>query len=292
MYTLKNDEFEVKIKEKGAVLTSIQDKNGREWLWQGNPDVWASQAPLLFPFIGRLKDSSYTYEGKTYEMDKHGFAKDQLFTVSEQSESKICFQLSDSAETQKSFPFSFTLTVEYRLEGNKLHKTHHVRNNGTGDMYYELGGHDGYNLCFDEGDKMDDYRYYLPQETEINPWEFDEGLMLVDSKKNIPLDQGHLTVKPSAFGLDCFILEGLNEKSVQLKDSKGKTRITMDFADFPFLTLWTMNKPFDTNYVCIEPWTSLPDCVFVGRDITEKEKIRCLSAGKEESFTFTSTFHL
>ena len=28
----------------------------------------------------------------------------------------------------------------------------------------------------------------------------------------------------------------------------------MDFTGFPYLGIWTQQKPFDTNYICIEPW--------------------------------------
>ena len=64
----------------------------------------------------------------------------------------------------------------------------------------------------------------------------------------------------------------------------------MDFTGFPYLGLWTQDKPFDTNYVCIEPWTTLPDGTFVGRALADKQGIRTLEAGQSETLTYTTLF--
>lgn len=292
MYQLKNTDFTVTISLKGAELQSILDKNGREWLWQGNPDIWQGQAPLLFPVIGRLKDGSYTHEGATYEINKHGFARDMVFSLRSQDKDSISFHLSDTEETRKLYPFSFDLEVEYHLEGNKLKKTHRIANKGQEKMYYELGGHDAYNLCFSDGETMSDCHFSFPKEKTLSLWDFDSQLMLIPEKREIPLKNGLLSVKSSDFGLDCLILEELKEHFVSLQDGKGNTRITMECSDFPILTLWTADKPVDTNYVCIEPWTSLPDGIFMGRDLKEKQGIRCLNEGEQEQFSFTTTFYL
>lgn len=292
MYSLKNSDFTVTISPKGAELQSILDKNGREWLWQGNPDIWSGQAPLLFPVIGRLKDECYGHNGKTYKMNKHGFAREMDFEVLSNEDTSICFRLSDTAKTRECYPFSFDLEVTFQLEGNKLHKKHRVTNKGQEKMYYELGGHDAYNLCFSHTETMVDCHFSLPKEKSLSVWDFDENVMLIPEKREITLENGLLTVKPSDFSLDCFILEGLKERSVSLQDGKGNTRISMEFSDFPILTLWTIDKAEDTNYVCIEPWTTLPDGIFMGRDLKDKQGVRCLNQGEQEEFSFTTTFYL
>lgn len=38
IYTIKNDYLTVTIHEKGAMLWSIKDRKGCEYLWQGNPE--------------------------------------------------------------------------------------------------------------------------------------------------------------------------------------------------------------------------------------------------------------
>ena len=59
LYTIENEQIRVQVASRGAELQSIVLKSdGTEYLWQGDPDIWARRAPILFPFIGRLKDSA------------------------------------------------------------------------------------------------------------------------------------------------------------------------------------------------------------------------------------------
>jgi hypothetical protein len=58
-YSIKNDHLKISIQEKGAELCEIQSTvTGRDYLWDANPDVWASHAPVLFPVIGAIKTDS------------------------------------------------------------------------------------------------------------------------------------------------------------------------------------------------------------------------------------------
>ena len=62
MQSIKNKFLQVSVKETGAELSSIKAvKSGKEYLWDGNPEVWNSQAPNLFPVIGCLKDNGFLY---------------------------------------------------------------------------------------------------------------------------------------------------------------------------------------------------------------------------------------
>ena len=66
--------------------------------------------------------------------------------------------------------------------------------------------------------------------------------------------------------------------------------MTLDFPGFPYLGLWTQGREEDTNYVCIEPWSTLPDAVFVGRGLEDKRGIRTLQPGQSEVLQYTTTF--
>ena len=71
IHYIENDYLRVGVKEFGAELTSIVSKEtGYEFMWQGNPDIWSGQSPILFPIIGRLIDDKYTLDGKEYTMDQ------------------------------------------------------------------------------------------------------------------------------------------------------------------------------------------------------------------------------
>lgn len=51
--TLKNEHCAVTVTDAGAMLRSLV-RDGREYLWQGNPAYWAGQAPVCFPIVGVL----------------------------------------------------------------------------------------------------------------------------------------------------------------------------------------------------------------------------------------------
>ena len=76
IHYIENEYLKVGVKEFGSELTSIVSKESSfEFLWQGNPDIWSGQSPVLFPIIGRLFDDSYALDGNVYSMPKHGFAR-------------------------------------------------------------------------------------------------------------------------------------------------------------------------------------------------------------------------
>ena len=110
-YSLKNSLMEIKVESLGAELTGMKDlKTGKEYIWQKDPKFWAKSSPILFPFVGALKDNRYFYEGKEYNLtSKHGFARDYEFQVSDQGDDYLEFLFASSDETKKVYPFDFKL---------------------------------------------------------------------------------------------------------------------------------------------------------------------------------------
>lgn len=289
--TLKNQYLTAEIDDLGAQLCSVRSAAGTEYIWQADSAVWGRHAPLLFPIIGRLRDGQYTLDGRTYTISNHGFARDSRFTVAGQDGGSASFQLTDSAETRAVYPFAFSLTVTYTLEANRLIKSCRVENRSARTMYYELGGHDGFRAPLEAGEAMDDYAILLPGINTLEPYGMDAASLMVTPKAaSYPLEEGRVPLKPAVFGLDTIILDQLPQRRAILVNRAGRARVIVDFPDFPYLGLWTQGKPFDTNYVCIEPWSTLPDAVFAGRSLTEKQGIRSLAPGGQETLTYTTTF--
>ena len=73
---LKNNELEVQSKTFGGELSSIRSKEGIEYLWQGDPEYWSGQAPVLFPICGSVRNGQVQYhlkDGvKTGQLPRHG----------------------------------------------------------------------------------------------------------------------------------------------------------------------------------------------------------------------------
>ena len=143
MITLKNKRLTVGIAKLGAELKSMQ-RDGIEYIWQALPEVWAGSAPLLFPICGGLKNDSYTYGGRTYRLEKHGFARHQLFAVEEATDTHAVFLHVSNAETRACYPFDYELRVIYDLSGDSLCVTYRVDNKTDGEMYFSIGAHEAY----------------------------------------------------------------------------------------------------------------------------------------------------
>lgn len=288
--TLHNDLLTVAIEDKGAQLASILGADGVQYLWQGDPEIWARRAPILFPIIGRLKGGQYTLGDRTYTIGQHGFARDMVFAVTEQSDTSVSFQLTDTQQTRLVYPFAFRLTVTYSLEGSRLTKHHLVENCSDTTMYYELGAHDGFRAPLAAGERMSDYAVRLPGLDAIRPYGMDGACMLTPQGKSYPLSNGRMPLTPATYGLDTVVLPCPLQGRVMLVDGLDRPRVTLECAQFPYLGIWTQNKPFPTNYVCIEPWSTLPDAVFCGRGLADKPGIRILAPGACEALAYTTVF--
>ncbi len=290
IYTIQNEALAVQVEDLGAQLSSIRGADGKEYLWQGDPAIWARRAPILFPFIGRLRERTYLLRGTPYTISTHGFARDMTFSLAEQGERALSFRLTDTPETRKVYPFSFALTVTYTLEGNRLTKTHRVENRGTGEMLYELGAHDGFRVPLAAGEEMSQYAIRLPGLEAVELYGMDENCMLTPKGAARPLENGRMPLTPSSYGVDTTILDRPPQGRAVLVDGQDRPRVTVDFPQFPYLGVWTADKPFDTGYVCIEPWSALPDGDFLGRELSDKPGIRTLAPGAWEELSYTVTF--
>ena len=59
-YSISNEKISITVSEHGAELRSIKRlADGREYMWCGDAKYWNRVSPVLFPFVGKLKDQSY-----------------------------------------------------------------------------------------------------------------------------------------------------------------------------------------------------------------------------------------
>ena len=293
--TLKNESLTVLIEDKGAQLCSVKNTAGTEYIWKADPAVWNRHAPLLFPVIGRLQGGQYTVHGQSYHISSHGFARDSVFTLAEATDTRAVFTLTHSEESKKVYPFSFSLTVVYELVGNELKKSFTVENLDESVMYYELGGHDGFTAPHAADQTMADCAILLPgYDDGFTPYGMDEACMSTPKGEKLSFPDGRIPLKPMTHGLDTFIVDSPASHTAVLVDRDSKPLVTLYFPGFPYLGLWTMHMEggIDTNYVCIEPWSTLPDTTFVGRDLSQKAGIRALRPGQSEQLSYNTIFHI
>lgn len=279
IYTIENEALKVQIADRGAELMSIQTKDGNEYLWQGDPAYWADRAMNLFPYIARLTEGKYTLEGTTYEMTIHGFANYSVLTAVEQEGDRIVFELTDSEETRKMYPYAFAYRVIYSLKGSKLEVKFEVENRNDKVMYFGIGGHPGFNVPLEKGLAFEDY--YLEFDRPENPVRvgFTEACYLNGQDEEYVLSEGgKILMNHHLFDEDAIVLRDM-AKCVTLKSDKSSRYVKVEYPEMDYLGIWHMPHT-DAPYVCIEPWSSLPSRQDVIEALEEKKDLVALEAGK------------
>lgn len=279
MYTIQNKSLSVSISPLGAELQSVQNPQGKEWIYQA--ETWPHRAPLCFPTVGILNQNKYTHNGQTYSLPIHGFANGKDFACIAQTTNSITFQLQADDHTKESYPFDFELAITYRVEENRLEKTHQITNHGPEIMYYEIGGHDAFYLARDE-----DF-LSIPKAQTLQCYQQDEDGLIKPQKLFLTQKDEKLSLDFRKHGLKCFLFANLPQRSVDILGADGQKKISLSFPDFPYLVMWTEAE----NFYCIEPWSSLPDCNYVSAELKDKINVRPLGPSCGETLTYTTTFH-
>ncbi len=277
MLQLSNDQLSITIAEKGAELQRLTRKDGQlEYLWSGDPAFWGKKSPVLFPVVGGLKNNRYTYNGQEYTLGRHGFARDMVFAVAEQTAGSIRFRLTDNADTLKVYPFRFVFEVIYAIEGARLSVTYRVQNSGEEDMYFSVGGHPAFKVPLTAGSAYEDHYLEFDKEETSGKWPLSaDGLI---ERTPQPLLQHTHTLrltKPLFYG-DALVFKQLASGKVSLKSDTAPHGLEFNFEGFPYLGIWAAK---DADFVCIEPWCGIADHVDASGQLEEKEGINKLPAG-------------
>ncbi len=266
---LKNECLTVEISNIGAELKSILDCDNDQRLWQGDNELWEDQAPLLFPVCGCMTEDRYLYNGKSYNIPPHGFAKDSVFELESAEDKKAVYLLKSNEETLKVYPFEFELRVIYELNANKILVTYIVTNKTQGEMYFSIGSHEGY-MC--KGD-ITDYKLIF-EETQSLENHLLDGPLLNGKTENKILDNGALSLCDKEFkALDTLIFVNTKSKKVTLKGKNTKKTISVEFPEIDNLLIW---KEPGLEFLCLEPWCGLPDYVGEVKEISQKPAINKL----------------
>lgn len=255
-YTIGSNELTVTVSSYGAEMQSIM-YDGREYLWEADPKYWDEHSPVLFPYVGRFTNGQYTYKGKAYPMQLHGFARSSEFSLEEASDDSVTFRLTDSPETYEIYPFHFIFDVSYTIVENQILISYHVQNLTEGTMYFGIGGHPGFRMPLDEGLAFDDYYLEFPQEHIPSKVEQTPACFISGHEEFFHLEGGkRLHLHHDMFDNDAVILKNVADY-VTLKSDKGKHSVSVYYPKMRYLGMWHAVKT-EAPYVCLEPWVSLP----------------------------------
>ncbi len=193
--------------------------------------------PILFPICGNMPDNAYTYDGKTYQLKQHGFARDLPWQVVDQSAetgASLSVSLSSSDFTREGYPFEFQVIFTYILQGNKLTIEQEFENKSDKPMPFAVGFHPYFTVA--DKEKL---------EIQIPGAEyFDKARTSYTFDGNLDFNQEEIDI---AF-------EQLSAQVATVTDRDQQLRLTLDWnQNFSTLVFWTVK---DKDFYCLEPWTS------------------------------------
>lgn len=282
-YTLENEFILIEVNTLGAELQRFYDKTrDTETLWNGNADYWARRSPVLFPNVGRLKNDSYTFEGKEYHLSQHGFARDKAFIFVEKTDTTLTFKLISNADTKKVYPFDFELICTYVLIGSTVRVRYDVVNTGENTMYYSIGAHP----AFHTHKKFEDYTVALYGLGEFKRYMLEIPYVIDNSVETVI--NPHLELEREWFAMDAVIYEtDLQQVSVDVynKENHG---MRVSFKNAQYIGIWSP-YPKEAPFVCIEPWQGIADTTTHNGDLTTKKGIQSLKPNETGVFEYEMT---
>lgn len=276
--TLKNDYLEIAINPKGAELYSIVSKEtGLEYSWSGNAAVWGKTSPILFPIVGTLKEDTFYYKDKKYSLPRHGFARDHVFQVSDQTSTSVTFMLSGTEDFLNLYPFKFELRLNYKLERNAFVVQYEVENKGTDEMFFSIGAHPAFKVPLIENSTYEDHYLLFDKVEQADRWPINKSGLIMNESNSLLKNTNRLDLKKSLFENDALVLKNLNSSKVSLRSDKHPHGLNFYFEGFPFMGLWAAKN---ADFICIEPWCGIADGVDHDQQLEHKEGIEKLSPGK------------
>lgn len=268
-YKIKKGNIELGVLEKGAELVSLK-KDGTEFMWERDPKFWGKSSPILFPFVGSIKDGKYKYNGKEYAMEtRHGFARDMDFELVEKGEDFLKFLLKSSEATLEKYPFNFELYLTYKIENEKVDMIYEVVNTDKNEIYFSIGAHPAFATPVNDEIKLEDYYLELNEKETASIYQ-NEGALLKTEKKAYLENESVINLGEHVFDDDAVIFKGLNSNEVTIKCKKSSRELKVEYDKFPYIAFWSVPK---APFVCIEPWYGQSDFTDASGELTEKEGI-------------------
>lgn len=281
MDEIQNEELRLQVSKHGAEIQSLTDKtSGREYMWQGDKQYWGRRSPVLFPIVGGMWNGETRFGNQIYKIAKHGFLQDREFELTEQTSHRLCYTCSATEEDKKVFPFDYTLSVVYSLTGRKVLVEYIVTNNDKEVMYFQVGGHPGFNLPdYKKEEQIHGYvRFEGHPESLLRAG--DQGCI---EPRRLPYKgtdaEGFLPIQEGLFAHDALIFDNNQVEAITLADAAKKpyVRVTTQSA----VTLMWAPDGKNAPFVCVEPWYGLCDHQGFDGPFSERPYVNSAEPGKQ-----------
>lgn len=240
------------------VSLALRDQKGdwRGFLWRdgevGKPaSGWGNHATVMGYFVHRLWKQESLYEGHVIKGGNHGFIRSHAFRDPrvDLAAGTLTYSVDPAEIPSDAYPYKVAMRLTYSIAGGRLTMTFAFENREAHPVALSFGWHPGFAVG-----SLESCRLLLPAGTYVR--EMAPGDFLDGSVQEIPFPGGEMPFAkknlPGSYLLD---LAGVPERRFILEAPALGHRIECDYAEAPFLTLWSNGDPF----LCVEPCWGLPD---------------------------------
>jgi galactose mutarotase-like enzyme len=286
LITIRCGAMEASVDTAGAQLMNLR-KDGKEYLWQRDPQWWPRCAPVLFPIVGNIRDDRADSAQGEIRFGRHGLARNYDFEVVEAVENSMTLSLSSNDDTRAAFPFDFRLNMTYALTDDALEQRFTVTNTGDVTLPFVVGGHPAFNVpapgCEDED--FGDYVLKFAQ-----PWTYASptintttGLIDYQTRFGLVEDSDTLALSHRLFDVDTLIFEDVPGRTVSMVGPSGHG-MRVDFEGFDYLGVWSAAN--DAPFVALEPWRGTATGTDEDDMFEHKRGIDFLEPGETAEYAF------
>lgn len=286
-FVLENEYLKVSFQSFGAEVVSIQDKDGIEYLWQGDKAFWGGHSPTLFPICGSIRNDSAYIGDKSINIPRHGIVRKKTFVCKEIEDDSILFEIENDNEMYNQFPFQFKLMIQYTLLGKSITTKYIVENKSEKEMPFFIGGHPGFNCPLFENEAYNDYFLEFSQTENLSVPKpiVETGLIDMGERKEFLKDKNVVELSHELFEIDAVILDSLKSRSVKLCSKSHSKGIQLDFEDFPYLILWSTSN--QGKFIALEPWSGLSTCSDESDNFEEKRNVQYVEKNGKKNFSYS-----
>ena len=230
--------------------------NWHGFLWRDGqvekPAVgWGNHATVMGYFVHRLWKQESVYDGHVIKGGNHGFLRSFSFGSPEVdlASGTITYSVESERIPAEAYPYRVALKLTYAVAAEALRMTFAFENQEDHEVALGFGWHPGFAVS-----SLENARLLIPAGNylrEMAPGDFLDGTV-----QEIPFAGGEMPFAkkdlPGSYLLD---LAGVPDRRFVLEDRVLGRRVECDYAEAPYLTLWSNGDPF----LCVEPCWGLPD---------------------------------
>lgn len=274
MTVISNGTLSAEISIENAELYSLK-RGSEEYIWQRDKKFWNRSSPLLFPIVGRQKDDSYSYGGKSYSIGIHGIADSLRTELVEKNESCTVTLSVPTAESKKHYPFSFRIFSRFALSENRLTVSRRIINDSAEEMPFCIGEHPGF-ICRDAENSL-----VLFESMENTQRAFLDKSHYIEREE--PFHNNKLPVNDRQFANGACILRECSSEYLTVTAPDGRARVRVFPKDYPSVVIW---RKRGAEFICIEPVQGFDSDADDSNSLIEKRNHCILKPKEERNFEF------